>query len=253
MLKVITFDLWDTVIRDDSDEPKRAARGLPPKREARRQIVWKVLDRDAALPREQLEVAYDAMEAAFQHVWHEQHVTWTVGERLDVLCTGLNRELPATTRDAVIAELEEMEVTVAPDPVEDMAQAIETLARRYRLGVVSDAIYTPGRCLRHWLEMHCLAHHFRAFAFSDEIGHSKPHHDMFAKIAHELEVEMHEMLHIGDRDPNDVKGPQALGMKAILFTGSRDRDRDATSAEAVCEHPAELPAAVEWLDTVSRP
>ena len=38
-VKAITFDLWDTVIRDDSDEAKRAARGLPSKREARREAL----------------------------------------------------------------------------------------------------------------------------------------------------------------------------------------------------------------------
>ena len=28
MIKGVTFDLWDTMVRDDSDEPVRAARGL---------------------------------------------------------------------------------------------------------------------------------------------------------------------------------------------------------------------------------
>ena len=27
-----------------------------------------------------LRVAYDPMKAAFNHVWHRQHVTWTVAE-----------------------------------------------------------------------------------------------------------------------------------------------------------------------------
>ncbi|GIT27925.1 MAG: hypothetical protein CM1200mP41_39690 [Gammaproteobacteria bacterium] len=32
MIKAVTFDLWDTVIHDDSDEPKRAAQGLRSKK-----------------------------------------------------------------------------------------------------------------------------------------------------------------------------------------------------------------------------
>ena len=28
MIKAVTFDLWDTVIHDESDEPNRAAQGL---------------------------------------------------------------------------------------------------------------------------------------------------------------------------------------------------------------------------------
>ena len=35
MLKAITFDFWDTIVQDDSDEPKRKQQGLPTKSEAR--------------------------------------------------------------------------------------------------------------------------------------------------------------------------------------------------------------------------
>ncbi len=38
MITGITFDFWDTIAVDDSDEPKRAARGLPTKSEARAQL-----------------------------------------------------------------------------------------------------------------------------------------------------------------------------------------------------------------------
>ncbi len=34
-IAAITFDFWDTLAADDSDEPKRAALGLPAKAQAR--------------------------------------------------------------------------------------------------------------------------------------------------------------------------------------------------------------------------
>ena len=55
------------------------------------------------------------------------------------------------------------------------------------------------------------------------------------------------MVHIGDRDHNDIKGPQALGMKAVLFTATRDADRDTTTADAVCDCYADLPGILEGL------
>ena len=58
---------------------------------------------------------------------------------------------------------------------------------------------------------------------------------------------MSEMLHVGDREHNDVRGPHALGMQAILFTATRDRDRNGSTADAICERAADLPAAVERL------
>ena len=48
-------------------------------------------------------------------------------------------------------------------------------------------------------------------------------------------VAVEEMVHIGDRDHNDVKGPQKLGMKAILFTATRAVDKE--------QAPAPMPSA----------
>ena len=243
-IRAITFDLWDTVIRDDSDEAKRAARGLPSKREARRAHSHALFEGRTGVTKPVFDLVYDTMESAFNHVWHEQHVTWTVDERLEVLEAALRCPLPKDERAALVRTLEEMEVDVPPDPVEGIGDAIAELAARFPLAVVSDAIYSPGRCLRRWLEMHGLLDCFGAFAFSDEVGHSKPHRSMFAHVAAELGVAVDEMLHIGDRDHNDIKGPHALGMKAVLFTASRDRDRDATTADAVCERASELAESV---------
>jgi putative hydrolase of the HAD superfamily len=55
------------------------------------------------------------------------------------------------------------------------------------------------------------------------------------------------MVHIGDRDHNDVKGPQLLGMKAVLFTATRDHDKATTSADAICERHSDLPAVIDRL------
>ncbi|NCF27734.1 MAG: HAD-IA family hydrolase [Gammaproteobacteria bacterium] len=247
MVKAITFDLWDTVIHDDSDEGKRKAQGLASKRDARRELALAALDRNASLDKSALLTAYDTMEAAFNRVWHQQHVTWTVDERVSVLLQGLGRTLPDADRGELVQALEEMEVTVPPNPIDGITEAIAALAGTYKLGVVSDAIYSPGRCLRQWLEMHDLLQHFDGFAFSDEVGHSKPHRDMFASAAAQLGVEFRDMLHIGDRDHNDIKGPHALGMKAVLFTATRDLDKDHTTADAICPRAAELPETIRRI------
>ena len=247
MIRAITFDLWDTVIHDDSDEPKRAAAGLPSKREARRALVRDALAAHSAVPAGIVDAAYDVTDAAFNKVWHDQHVTWSVAERLSVLLGGLGRTLPEAVLADVTARIEEMELEIMPDPVPGIGGAIETLAARYPLAVVSDAIHSPGRCLREWLERHGLLRHFDAVAFSDEVGRSKPHPDMFHRAATGLGVDVSEMLHVGDREHNDVRGPHALGMKAILFTATRDRDRTGSTADAICERAADLPATVGRL------
>jgi putative hydrolase of the HAD superfamily len=247
MIRAVTFDLWDTIVYDDTDEPKRAAMGLRSKKAERRHLVWEALNRIEPIAPERVDLAYDLADAAFNKVWHDQHITWTIAERLQVLLAGLKRELPEADFARIVGAHEVMEVEIYPDAIEDIGEALAELAQRYKLCIVSDTIVTPGTGLRDLLAQHDLKRHFGGFAFSDEVGHSKPHRAMFESAAGQLGVGFEEMVHIGDRDHNDVKGPHALGMKAVLFTASRDNDKKTTTADAVCERHADLPAIIDRL------
>ena len=247
-IKAITFDLWDTLVIDDSDEAKRAEQGLRSKFDERRHLLWEALNTTEPIELETVRLAYNVGDAAFNKVWKEQPIPWHIAERLRVILNGLGRELPDEIFNAVVRAHEEMEVDIPPDAMPDAVSVLERLARRYKLCIVSDAIVSPGSCLRRLLENHGLAKFFNGFAFSDEVGHSKPHRSMFESAAGQLGVEISEMLHIGDRDHNDVKGPQQLGMKAILFTASRDVDKTNTSADAICESFDKLEAAIDRLN-----
>ena len=88
-IRAITFDLWDTIFIDDSDEPKRTVQGFAPKWVERRNLVQKFLERYEPIPREMIDLAYNTVDAAFRQVWYRQNVTWTVRERLSVLLKGL--------------------------------------------------------------------------------------------------------------------------------------------------------------------
>ena len=246
-IKAITFDLWDTLVDDDSDEPKRAAQGLRSKRDERRHLIWEALDAIEPIDAAAVTLAYDTADAAFNTVWRNQHVTWEIADRMNVILKGLGRRLPDDDFARIVREHEEMEVVIPPDAIPGVAAAMDDLAGRYKLAIVSDAIVSPGRCLRDLLELHGLKQYFSGFAFSDEVGHCKPHRAMFESAAGQVGCEIPEMIHIGDRDHNDVKGPQSLGMKAILFTAKRADDRDTTSADAICDSHAELPAAIDRL------
>ncbi len=246
-IKAITFDLWDTIVHDDSDEPKRRAMGLRSKKAERRHLLWEVLNRQMPISELEVDLAYNVGDAAFNKVWHDQHVTWTIGERLQVILKGLGRTLPADEFADTVREHEEMEVRVRPDLVPGIAEALAALHGRYRTCIVSDAIVSPGRCLRQLLASYDLERHFDGFVFSDEVGRSKPHRVMFEDAARQMGVALAEMVHVGDRDHNDVKGPQRLGMKAILFTATRRADKAETSADAICERHADLTAIVDRL------
>ena len=243
----ITFDLWDTVIIDDSDEEARSLLGLRPKSEERIHLVWNAYRLTSSFSYEQIRHAYVTINDEFNRVWHDEFVTWTVPERLDRISTMLDCKLPKDLLDNLIFDLENMELEVAPRPLPGVQEAIEKISHTYSLGVVSDAIVTPGRNLRAWLEMNGLLKYFSAFAFSDEVGHSKPHASMFLSVASQLGVPVQNLVHIGDREHNDIRGAHALGMRAILFTGSRPADAAGTTADAVVNHYSELPIILKEL------
>jgi putative hydrolase of the HAD superfamily len=247
-VKAITFDLWDTIFKDDSDEPKRAAQGLRPKSEERPYCIYEALKRRHDLSFETIRLAHSITTSAFNKVWHDQHVTWTVPERLEVLFGGLKVQLPEGDREDLVRTLEDMEVVIRPDAITGVREALAELRKRHKLAIISDAIYSPGRALRELLRGEDLLEFFDVFIFSDETGFSKPDPRVFTTAAEKLGVDISDIVHIGDRDHNDVKGPQRLGARAVLFTATRDRDKNNTTAEAICERYADLPGVIAKLD-----
>ena len=92
-IKAVTFDLWDTMIHDDSDEAKRKAQGLRSKKAERRHLLWEALNQAEPIEAGKVALAYDVADAAFNTVWHDQFIPRTIADRLRVALTGLGREL----------------------------------------------------------------------------------------------------------------------------------------------------------------
>lgn len=247
-IKAISFDLWDTVFIDDSDEDKRAVQGLTSKAETRRELIYQALNKQAAIDKAQVLAAYNTSEAAFNDVWHRLHFTWTVRERLQHIFQGLGRSVPQAEHEALIKELEEMELNIAPDLIPGVTQAIRALQKDYKLVVVSDAIFSPGRVLRQILAKYDLRDAFTGFVFSDEAGRSKPAPQVFYQAAELAGCAVEELVHLGDREHNDIVGPHGVGARAVLITGAKDRGSDTTQADAICADMQALPAIIAGLD-----
>ncbi len=247
-IRVVSFDLWDTVFADDSDEPKRRQLGLPPKAVERRELVHSFLSRHARIDRALVDCAYDTADSAFRQVWQNQHFTWPVEVRLRVLLSGLKRELPDDELRELVRLHEDMELRVRPNLVPRVADALTVLRRRFTLVVVSDAIFSPGRALRELLSGYGLSEMFSAFVFSDEVGCSKPDPRVFRLAAEQARCRVEEIVHIGDREHNDVAGAKDAGARAVLVTAAIDRGSSRTRADAVCPDFAQLPAILESLD-----
>lgn len=243
----ISFDLWDTVLVDDSDEPERRRRSLLDKPTARRVLIRSALLPHCRHPAVAIDEACDTTDAAFRQAWREQHRTWTVTERIDTIIAALEVALPLQKKAALVDSLERMEVDIPPVLAPEIREALTELDRRYKLVVISDAIFSPGWALRSILDAHGLLSLFTGFVFSDELGVSKPDPRCFEVAAQAAGVAPERLIHIGDREHNDVDGAHCVGARAILTTVVVDRDSATTRADAICRDYAELAATVDRM------
>lgn len=254
-IEAITFDFWDTIAADDSDEYRRKALGLPNKPESRvRLFVEKVTKHHPHIPTTQAAEAYQIANQRFHHDWQNSHRTPGVATRIYYAYEHLGlRTQPGQYSqlmrevDELIREIEDMEVRIPPEFAPGIQDVLAILAQEYRLGIISDTIHTNGRGLRKLLERGGILPYFSYFIFSDEIGAAKPSSHVFRQAAIGLGAAPSQIVHIGDRESNDIVGPKSAGMHAILYVGIKDRGSQQTQADAVCAHHAELPWLVKRL------
>jgi putative hydrolase of the HAD superfamily len=255
MIEAITFDFWDTIAVDDSDEPKRARLGLPSKAEARVQMfVDHIGEHYPHIPPVRAAEAYRQANERFRHDWHTHHRTPSVRQRISFAYECLQiRAAPGGFAkllreiDTLARTIETMEVRIAPDFAPQVHWALQTLAKEYTLGIISDAIHTTGHGIRHLLYQQGLGQYFRFMIFSDEVGASKPSPKVFRFASQAASLPPERFVHIGDRESNDIAGPLAVGMRSILFTGVVDRGSERTRATAVCRHFIDLPTIVRQI------
>lgn len=246
-IRAITFDLWDTLVIDDSDELERSRRGLPSKAKARRQGFADLVRRHRPeLDDATIDAAFDHAQQTFRHWWKVEHHTPPIAAWLKVGLDQLGVDAPAGLA-ALAIELGQHEVDIPPQPVPHVREMLEALHGKVHLAIVSDTINTPADGLRRILEQHDLLHFFEYCAFSDEVGASKPAANGYAAVCAALGVEGADIVHVGDRQETDVDGIQRFGGKAVMYTGAIDRHKGDTTAEVTCADYRDFGALIEQL------
>lgn len=115
----------------------------------------------------------------------------------------------------------------------DVGPALDELARAgFRLLALSN--WDPR--LPRILERLDLAHCFEAVVYSAEVGYEKPHEAIFREALDEIELPAGSVVHVGDRQIDDVEGAIAVGMHALLI----DRSEGAGDVADLRELPAVL-------------
>lgn len=220
--KMVSIDFWDTLVD--------AAVGGKERRQIRHDALCEISKeyvRD--LPSAQIEAATKEASDEFNRIWFNQQRTPGSEELISTILNNLG--IPATKleTDYLVKEFEESLLQGRPAILDGAKHTIEALAGEYRITLISDTMYSPGRVIREFLKQHELLDHFDSFLFSDEAGFSKPNPKAFHRMLEDTGCKAEASYHIGDRLNTDIAGAKEVGMQAILFTGISMKSNDSDS------------------------
>ena len=253
MVKGISFDFWDTLFIDDSDEEKRAGMGLRSKEEERFHLLVTHLSLEEGCS-SSLEKAVIYEKNWFEDQWKVSHRTPNVEERVKKICDNLKVDWNTEAISEIVSKFENMEVDIQPDPLEGCFNVLKDLSKDYKLAITSDTIYTPGEGIRKILKNHKMFDYFKCFSFSNEVGSSKPKKEIFSNTLKGLDLDAKEVVHIGDRLYNDIKGGQESGLRTIwlnLKTRGKGKVEQEVQADFEIGSLDELPQALKSFSTLS--
>lgn len=232
MIKAITFDLWDTIIVDNSDEKIRDIS----KEEERLVILSHILANYEPVVREKLVQVIDDVTTEFNYEWKENCVTWTVLDRVQRILDILQIEISKIDLMTIVDKFESIELDYELDFAPNIKESLDDLSKDYQLGVISDTIFTPGKNLRKILSKKRILDHFDFCLFSDEFGLSKPSKAIFEEATRLFSINKNEVAHIGDREYNDIRGAKEAGMKSILSRVIKHTENDTVADLVVSDY-----------------
>lgn len=237
MIKAITFDFWNTLYK-----------AAPYAFALRRKFLFEVFARhqiDVSV--EQVDAAEEVARRNWNRVWREEYCTPPAADWVRWMLEALLITLPPDDFNALADYFDRSLLDADPGPtlIDGAGEAVQRLAERYRLGVISDSGLSIGHTLRQFLQRDGLLDCFTCTTFSDEVGVSKPHTRIFQITLDRLGATPHEAVHLGDLTHSDIAGAKAIGMYAVRLTANYDDANRSVEPDAVVKSYAEFEA---WLE-----
>lgn len=232
--KAILFDLGSTLIEYES-------------------VPWDVLGRECVATAYQYLVsaghvltepdkfaeAYDKIRDRYRQTAKTNLIEWSVPDVARELLTSFDlnpdEELIDAFFDAYYGPVAEKLYVF-----EEVADTLALLRGNFPvIGLISNTIF-PARAHIGELQRFGIESFFDFKIFSSDFGLRKPHQDIFVKAANLAGFAPSECVYVGDRYYEDITGPEAIGMPAIL------------RVKPGREYPEDMPQSVRKIDTLNQ-
>ncbi len=209
MIKLITFDLWNTLVSGSNIDTQRAYRI--------ERISQFLKEENIKIEKERIENAIIEAWKYFMVEWENKNYTPTTYAMVEVIFDALKLDYEKYLFNKIHEFMEQSLLDMDNKLVEGIEDLIKELYGDYILAIISDTGFTPGKYLRILLKQMNIYQYFSLFAFSDEIGVSKPDKRIFQYVLQYFDVEPDQAIHVGDLIRTDVVGSKNAGMKSIRF------------------------------------
>ncbi len=95
------------------------------------------------------------------------------------------------------------------------ADVITSLRTSYNMSILSNTVYVKGENIQKVLDRYLGSALFDFTLYSDQLGYSKPHENVYRRLISQSGVASTEIMHIGDSILCDINGPQKYKINTL--------------------------------------
>ena len=227
-ITAVTFDLWDTLIKEHPGGSDKVAK-------LRIDGIGKILSaKGATHSLEEIESAHRETGDFLALTWSKRR-DMSARDQVLFMLSSVDAKLASRLSANDMAEIER----IYSESILDNPPVLLTGAKKaleevrgggYRIGLISNTGRTPGSVLRTLMDRMGILEHFDVTTFSNEIQVRKPAEMAFRVTLDKLKVVPRSAVHIGDDPEKDVEGAKRCGMKAIQIVAGNESPSDLADA-----------------------
>ena len=225
--KLISLDYWSTIV-------DASVNGAARRKSRNTKILEAAQQQGVFVDDELIRSAFSEADKVFHHFWEKEHRTPSTRHLTEVVFEDLGIHLFDEELDAITTVFERSLLAGPPALSPGIEAFLERHGAQFEFAIISDTMFSPGYVIKEYLESKGIAKYFSYYAFSDELGKSKPDIEVFKQIRNQFGLEPSECIHIGDLLRTDVNGANNAGWTSILYTGIRTDDYPGIEANHIC-------------------
>ncbi len=210
MIKLVTFDLWNTLFENRTYMDLRLDYFTKYLRKS--QIFYSIKDINNAFNYAFHLSGVNLKDLNYRHIY--------TYDRISKLLKTLNLNITKSDTEKIEIKFEEFMLDDPPLLKIGVKRTLQDLSGNYDIGLISNTGITPGHIIQKVFNQYDISKYFKFAYFSDETGFYKPNPIMFEPALKKLSCQPQNAIHIGDRLETDVKGAKECNMLTIWLNDS---------------------------------